>query len=166
MRGRSSTILAAFKIGFRPLVLIFSAGQDKTGTYDFFRRLVFSVLIGNGDMHLKNWSLLYPDRRTPILSPAYDFVATLPNIQNDTLALSFGGSRSLTEITTEQVRRFADTARLPASPLWPMVTEMTDRTVAALENLDEKSLMPNEMRQAISEQIMKVAKSISQACTP
>ena len=22
-------------------------------------------------MHLKNWSLLYPDRRTPVLSPAY-----------------------------------------------------------------------------------------------
>jgi len=28
-------------------------------------------------MHLKNWPLLYPDRRTPVLSPAYDFVATL-----------------------------------------------------------------------------------------
>jgi serine/threonine-protein kinase HipA len=142
------------------------AETGEPGTYDFFRRLVFSVLIGNGDMHLKNWSLLYPDRRTPVLSPAYDFVATLPYIQNDTLALSFGGRRSLSEITTEQVRRFADTARLPASPLWPMVTEMTDRTIAAWENLDEKSLMPDEMRQAISEQIMKVAKSISQACTP
>jgi len=142
------------------------AETGETGTYDFFRRLVFSVLIGNGDMHLKNWSLLYPDRRTPVLSPAYDFVATLPYIQNDTLALSFGSSRSLSEITTEQVRRFADTARLPASPLWPMVTEMTDRTVAAWENLDEKSLLPDELRQTISEQIRKVAKSIRQSGTP
>ena len=39
---------------------------------EFIRRLVFSTLIGNGDMHLKNWSLIYPDRRTPALSPAYD----------------------------------------------------------------------------------------------
>jgi serine/threonine-protein kinase HipA len=29
-------------------------------------------------MYLKNWSLLYPDGRTPVLSPAYDFVATFP----------------------------------------------------------------------------------------
>jgi serine/threonine-protein kinase HipA len=90
------------------------AETGEAGTYEFFRRLVFSVLIGNGDMHLKNWSLLYPDRRTPVLSPAYDFVATFPYIPNDSLALSFGGSRSLSEIGTDQVRRFADTARLPS----------------------------------------------------
>ena len=89
-------------------------------------------------------------------------VATLPYIPNDPLALSFGGSRSPSEITTDQVRRFADTARLPASPLWPIVTEMTDRTVAAWETLDEKMLMPDEMRQTIGRQIMTVAKSVSQ----
>lgn len=141
------------------------AETGEAGAYEFLRRLVFSVLIGNADMHLKNWSLLYPDRRTPVLSPAYDLVATLPYIPNDTLALSFGGSRSLSEITTDQLRRFADTARLPVSPLWPMVTDITDRTVAAWEDLDEKSLMPEDMRKAIGEQIMKVAKSVSHAIT-
>ena len=80
---------------------------------EFVRRLVFSVVIGNADMHLKNWSLLYPDRRTPVLSPGYDFVATLPYIPDDTLGLSFGGSRSLSEITPDQMRRFADAARIP-----------------------------------------------------
>ena len=119
-------------------VLWAETGQETT--YDFFRRLVFSVLIGNGDMHLKNWSLLYPDRRTPVLSPAYDFVATLPYLPADQLGLSFGESRSLKEITVDQVRRFADTARLPASPLWPMVIEMADRTVAAWETLELRSL--------------------------
>jgi serine/threonine-protein kinase HipA len=141
------------------------AETGETGTYDFLRRLVFSVLIGNADMHLKNWSLLYPDRRTPVLSPAYDFVATLPYIPNDTLALSFGRSRNITEITTDQVRHFADTARLPASPLWPIVTETAERTVGAWETLDEKNLMPEDMRQATGEQIMTVAKSIRQAIT-
>ena len=139
------------------------AETGEAGTYDFLRRLVFSMLIGNADMHLKNLSLLYPGRRTPVLSPSYDFVATLPYIPNDTLALSFGGSRSLSEITIDQVRRFADTARLPASPLWPIVTDMTDRTVSAWENLDEKNLIPEDMRKAIGEQIMTVAKSVRQA---
>jgi len=40
-------------------------------------RLVFCALCGNGDAHLKNWSLLYRDGRTPRLSPAYDLVATV-----------------------------------------------------------------------------------------
>lgn len=56
------------------------AETGEAGAWEFVRRLVFSVLIGNGDMHLKNWSLLYPDGRTPVLSPACDFVATLPYI--------------------------------------------------------------------------------------
>jgi len=139
------------------------AETGEAGTYEFLRRLVFSVLIGNADMHLKNWSLLYPDTRTPVLSPAYDFVATLPYIPGDSLALSFGGSRSLSEITTDQVRRFADTARLPATPLWPIVTETVDRTVAAWERLAEKDLLPEKMRAGIGEQIRSVAASIGQA---
>jgi serine/threonine-protein kinase HipA len=139
------------------------AETGEAGTYEFFRRLVFSVLIGNADMHLKNWSLLYPDRRTPVLSPAYDFVATLPYIPNDNLALTFGGSRSLNEITTDQVRRFADTARLPTSPLRPIVIDITDRTVGAWEQLAEKHLLPENMRKAIGDQILTIAKSVGQA---
>src|SRR5439155_16134490 len=60
------------------------AETGETGTYEFLRRLVFSVLIGNADMHLKNWSLLYPDRHTPVLSPAYYLVATRPYITRAT----------------------------------------------------------------------------------
>lgn len=136
------------------------AETGETGTYEFFRRLVFSVLIGNGDMHLKNWSLLYPDGRTPALSPAYDLVATFPYIPNDSLALTFGDSRSLSEINPEQVRRFADTARLPASPLWNHAIEVADRTVAAWEKLSEKDLLPRNTRQAIGNRILTVAKSV------
>jgi serine/threonine-protein kinase HipA len=141
------------------------AETGEAGTYEFLRRLVFSVLIGNADMHLKNWSLLYPDRRTPVLSPAYDFVATLPYIPNDSLALTFGGSRSLSEITTDQVRRFADTVRLPASPLWPMVTDVAERTAGAWEKLPEKDLLPEAMRKIIGDHIMTVTRIVAHAAT-
>jgi serine/threonine-protein kinase HipA len=136
------------------------AETAEEATWEFVRRLVFSVLIGNADMHLKNWSLLYPDKRTPVLSPAYDFVATLPYIPDDTLALNFGDSRSLAEITTDQMRRFADTARIPASPLWQIAVETAERTVAAWKKLEQADLLPKDMRASIGKQILGVAATV------
>lgn len=136
------------------------AEAGDAAVWEFVRRLVFSVLIGNADMHLKNWSLLYPDRRAPVLSPGYDFVATLPYIPDDKLALNFGGSRSLSEMTPDQMRRFADTARIPASPLWRIAVETAERTVAAWKTLEQRDVVPKELRDSIGRQILKVAAAI------
>ena len=138
------------------------AETGEEGTYAFLRRLVFSVLIGNGDMHLKNWSLLYPDGRTPVLSPAYDFVATVPYIPDEKLGLTFGDSRSLAGITKDQVRRFADTARLPTNPLWGIVCDTVERTVAAWNGLDARNLLPADIRAQVHRQIETVARGTDQ----
>lgn len=104
-------------------------------------------------MHLKNWSLLYPDGRTPVLSPAYDFVSTIPYVRKDQLGLTFGGSRSLAGITKDQVRRFADTARLPTSPVWELVRETVDRTARAWSGLEARELLPQDLGARIDDQI-------------
>ena len=41
----------------------------------FFRRCIFNYLIGNEDMHLKNFSLITRDGKTE-LAPAYDFLSS------------------------------------------------------------------------------------------
>jgi len=41
-----------------------------------FRQLVFGYLVGNGDAHLKNFSLLQTDSGDFILSPAYDLLSS------------------------------------------------------------------------------------------
>jgi len=110
-------------------------------------------------MHLKNWSLLYPDRRTPVLSPAYDFVATAPYLPGDQLALSFGRSKSLGEITLNQIRRFAETAELPVNPIRRIAKETVDRTLSAWEELEQKDLLPAGMRTVIDAHIRHVARS-------
>lgn len=142
---------------YADIAAVLWAEIGETGVFEFVRRLVFSVLIGNADMHLKNWSILYPDTRTPVLSPAYDFVATLPYIPNDQLALNFGDSRSLNEISPDQIRRFADTARLPLSPLSQLVMETVDRTIAAWKTLGEKELLSDDILKAIDKQIKMAA---------
>ena len=133
------------------------AEAAEESTFELVRRLAFSTLIGNADMHLKNWSLIYPDGRAPVLSPAYDFVATLPYLPDDKHALGFGGSKSLNEISTEQIRRFVDTARLPASPVAEIIRDTASLTVEAWKALPEKGLLSETMQSTIGKQIERVA---------
>ncbi|WP_341646748.1 type II toxin-antitoxin system HipA family toxin [Thauera sp. SDU_THAU2] len=56
------------------------------------RRLVLNVLLGNGDAHIKNWSLIYDDPTRPRLAPAYDLVSTVAYTAHDTsTALNMAG---------------------------------------------------------------------------
>ena len=67
-----------------------SAGND---VVRFFEVLLFSFIIGNSDMHLKNFSLLREHDGTWRLSPAYDLVpvrVVLPADKDD-LALTVNG---------------------------------------------------------------------------
>jgi len=68
---------------------------------EFIRRLVFMVASGNGDMHHKNWSLIYTDSIKARLSPAYDLVSTIQYHPDDTLALNLGGSKRWEDVTEE-----------------------------------------------------------------
>jgi len=71
--------------------------RDINALREFARRLAFNIIIGNGDAHLKSWSLIYLDSRTPTLAPAYDLVATFvyrPSSEGvEDIALSFGRSK-------------------------------------------------------------------------
>ena len=151
------------KYGHRSYANIASVLWAETGqetTYEFVKRVVFSVAMGNADMHLKNWSLLYPDQRTPVLSPAYDLVSTVPYLPNDTLGLNFGDSRDLHQITKDQVRRFAEAARIPVSPLWKIVTETVERTSESWKTLEHRDALPKGIRAAIEKQILGVTMAV------
>jgi len=49
----------------------------------FFRQVVFNYLIGNGDAHLKNFSLLETPSGDHALSPAYDLLSTSLHLPNE-----------------------------------------------------------------------------------
>lgn len=81
----------------------------------YVRRLVFMVLCGNADAHLKNWTLVYPDGRTPRLSPAYDLVCTIAYHEtSDQLALPFNGALAFEQVSVAGFRRLA--ARIGVDP--------------------------------------------------
>jgi serine/threonine-protein kinase HipA len=101
------------KASYRSIAKVLWIETGEAGIAEFIRRLVFTALIGNGDMHLKNWSLLYPDRRHATLSPAYDFVSTIAYIKGDRFALNFTDSKDFGSLTAEAFVRFAVKAELP-----------------------------------------------------
>ncbi len=101
------------KASNRNIASVIAAESNHADIAEFIRRLTFNVLIGNGDMHLKNWSLIYPDRRNARLSPAYDFVSTIPYISGDQSALNFSRTRRFDEFTKDELLHLAGKAALP-----------------------------------------------------
>ena len=67
-------------------------GLDLT---NYWTTVLFCWLVGNSDMHLKNFSLYAPNTTEHILAPAYDLVNTLLVIPEDTeeLALTLNGKK-------------------------------------------------------------------------
>ena len=90
----------------RNIVQVIAAEGNDADIVEFIRRLTFSALIGNGDMHLKNWSLIYPDRRNASLAPAYDFVSTIPYIRSDQFALNVSRSKAFSDFKRRRTCAF------------------------------------------------------------
>lgn len=80
---------------------------------EFIRRLTFSTLIGNADMHLKNWSLLYPDRRNAALAPAYDLLSTIPYVPDREAGLKFSRTKRFDRFSVSELSHLASKAFLP-----------------------------------------------------
>lgn len=115
------------KASYRNIASVLRAEGDEGQIQEFIRRLVFNTLIGNGDMHLKNWSLIYPDRRTPVLSPAYDFVSTIAYLEDTGMALKFARNKSFAKATMDEFAYLAAKAELPRKLVVDTVIDTTSR---------------------------------------
>jgi serine/threonine-protein kinase HipA len=101
----------------RNIATVLGAEGADADVAEFVRRLVFNTLIGNADLHLKNWSLIYRDRRTASLSPAYDFVSTIAYIKDDEAALKYARTRKFAGLDADELSYLAGKAHLPEKPV-------------------------------------------------
>ena len=121
---------------------------------DFIQRLVFNVGIGNNDMHLKNWSLIYRDGRTPALAPAYDFVRTKAYLGHSQTGLALGWARYFPEVTFDQFARLAERARVSRGLVERAAREMVERMRSAWPATRET--LPFEKLATIEQQFARV----------
>mgnify|MGYP001563001030 FL=1 len=78
----------------------------------FFERVVFNFIIGNGDAHLKNYSIAYKDKETIRLTPAYDIVCSklvIPGEEDS--ALPINGRKN--KLKREDFDKLADYLNIP-----------------------------------------------------
>ena len=136
-----------------------SNGRDEAMA--FVRRIVFSALIGNGDAHLKNWSVLYDDPVRPTLSPAYDLVSSLPYIPQDDLALGFGGSKRFRPFDHARVNHFARAAQLPFELVRRECLETAERTRDAWAQHEQRDVLPQQIDKVVSTHMESVLLDIS-----
>ena len=110
-----------------------------------FRLLLFCWWTGNGDAHLKNFSLLADDQGIHRLSPAYDLLSTRLVIPDDPLALPVGGkSNGLTRRSWVELGAYARlTPKVVAREL-----DMPAGHLATGETLIAKSFLPDSMKAA------------------
>lgn len=123
-----------------------------------FRQLVFCWWCGNGDVHLKNLSLLVDPAGVIRLTPAYDLVCTRLVIPQDVFALPVGGNRDA--LTRGRWLRFAEYCSIPRKVAARVLDTQVAITDAACDLVD-RSFLPADMRAAFGELLRERAAGLA-----
>lgn len=122
------------------------AGPGSVG--DVISRIVFNVLIGNGDAHLKNWAVLYPNGITPVLSPIYDVLPTVLYMPGDDMGLKLAGSRSFESVRIQSFDKIGQRTSLGVGEARMHAREAAGRVLANWDSL--RDILPSASFDALS----------------
>lgn len=120
---------------------------------NFLRHVIFIVCCGNGDAHLKNFSLLYEDIRRPRLSPVYDQVATIAHGDKD-LALRLGGSKDW-EMSRHRFDSLVEIAREAVDVPREFVAENVEAAISSFKSIE--ALYPDRHRKQFTRHFHRLA---------
>lgn len=141
---------------FRNIAQVIAAEGNDADIIEYVRRLTFNMLIGNADMHMKNWSLIYPDRRYVSLAPAYDFVATVPYIPGDAANMKISRAKVFSAFSVDELEHLAVKASIPRK----MAIDAAQETVQAFREhwgTEAANLpMSDEVRSAVEDHMKTV----------
>lgn len=130
------------RANFETIARIIGALTGTESVYKVIDRIVFNVLIGNGDAHLKNWAVIYRDGITPTLSPLYDVLPTVLYLPDDDLGLNLNGSKSFSDVRIASFSRLAERSGISVSSAGERVRTMVEKTLDNWESL--RTLLPRE----------------------
>ncbi len=127
----------------------------------FFEITLFSFLTGNADMHLKNFSLIYPVDNMVQLAPAYDLVATrllIPEKDDpEEMALTINGKKR--KLTIGDFQKLSSNLGLNEIQFRNIMTRFAKTTRDLLPEIDNKRLSiekANEFKALIADRAKRI----------
>ena len=121
---------------------------------ELFMRIVFSFMVGNSDMHLKNFSLIETEEasNTYVLSPAYDLLPMNVIMPEDTeeLALALNGKK--THIRKKDFLIYAEQCGISKKSAEKMIYKIISMKSDYLK-MCNSSLLPDYMKNRFTELI-------------
>lgn len=121
---------------------------------ELFMRLVFSFVVGNSDMHLKNFSLIETDEasNTYVLSPAYDLLPVNVIMPEDTeeFALALNGKKM--HIRKKDFFVFAEKCEISKASAEKMITKIVSMKPKYID-MCNGSLLPDHLKERFAELI-------------
>jgi serine/threonine-protein kinase HipA len=141
-----------YKGTFETLGALVYRQRDIASLVEFTKRLAFNVVIGNGDAHLKNWSLIYRDPRRPVLAPVYDLVSTAiykPAEMPEDLALKFAKSKQFDSVKLQDFERLERKLGASGADLRALALDVIQATRSAWPEIAEDLASNPWLREAI-----------------
>jgi serine/threonine-protein kinase HipA len=127
----------------------------------FIERVIFCFLIGNGDMHLKNWSIIRNLENDYRLSPAYDLISSklyLPD--EDESALTLNGKRR--RIKSSDFKSLSDYLSIESKSFENAINKIIERKIEIMQFIDVYSKSESSFTEVnkITENILKMYERI------
>lgn len=126
------------------------SSREKLDMSELFLRIIFSYVIGNSDMHLKNFSLIETEEASGIyiLSPAYDLLPVniiLPT-DKEQLALTLNGKKM--NIRKKDFLVFADSCGITKTSALKMIAGIVSCKDKFIK-MCEESLLTENMKESL-----------------
>lgn len=123
---------------------------------EFYIRLVFCFIVGNSDMHLKNFSLIETTEGSQeyVLSPAYDLLPVNANLPEDKeqFALTINGKKM--HILKGDFLKFASTCDIPRKTAIKLIQNLVSYTPKWLKMCDDSTL-PDDLKERLRQIIIE-----------
>lgn len=123
---------------------------------EFYIRLVFCFIVGNSDMHLKNFSLIETTEGSQeyVLSPAYDLLPVNANLPEDKeqFALTMNGKKM--HILKGDFLKFASTCDIPRKTAIKLIQNLVSYTPKWLKMCDD-SILPDDLKERLRQIIIE-----------
>lgn len=123
---------------------------------EFYIRLVFCFIVGNSDMHLKNFSLIETAEGSQeyVLSPAYDLLPVNANLPEDKeqFALTMNGKKM--HILKGDFLKLASTCDIPRKTAIKLIQNLISYTPRWLKMCDD-SILPDDLKERLRQIIIE-----------